>query len=87
MSAIKTGISLLDGLISKSQEFNIDLSQAKSVSIYSHMVSMTFTFSDQLYNTLAEAGFQFKPHEPGVMPHIMATKKEENFDTMIFLFY
>ena len=87
MSAIQTGISLLDGLISKSKKFKIDLSQAKSVSIYSHMVSMTFTFSDELHNTLAEAGFEFKAHEPGVMPHIMAVKNEENFTTMIFLFY
>lgn len=87
MSAIQTGISLLDRLILKSEEFKIDLSKAKSVSIYSHTISMTFTFSDQLHNTLAEAGFEFKPHEPGVMPHIMASKREDNFETIIFLFY
>jgi len=87
MSAIQTGISLLDGLISKAQEYNIDLSQAKSASIHSHMVTMTFTFSDEIYNSLAESGFEFKPQEPGVTPHIMATKVEGNFSTFVFLFY
>lgn len=87
MSAIQTGISLLDGLISKAKEYNIDLSKAQSVSIHTNMVTMTFTFSDDIYNSLAESGFEFKPQEPGVAPHIMATKVEGNFNTFVFLFY
>ncbi len=87
MSAIQTGISLLDGLISKAQEYKLDLSEAKSVSIYTNMISMTFNFSDKIYNTLAESEFEFKSHDPGVLPHIMAKKTEDNFIMQILLFY
>jgi hypothetical protein len=87
MSAIQTGISLLDGLISKAQEYKLDLSEAKSVSIYNNMITINFTFSDQIYNNLMDSGFEFKPHDPGVTPHLVATKQVGNFLTMIFLFY
>ncbi len=85
MSAIQTGISLLDRLISESEKYKIDLSKMSSVSIYTNMISLSGTFDDEIYNNLADAGFNFRPHDPGVIPHIVAKNQESSF--MVILYY